>query len=122
MLMGIKEILVITRPDEKKLYQNLLKSGKQFGVKFKYISQKKPNGIAQSLLLGKKFIGRDNVALILGDNFFYSEKLEKTLINATKKNPKAMPVKKNKLTYKTIPFATVCSFFLSPGFTNRQIL
>lgn len=92
MLMGIKEILVITRPDEKKLYQTLLKSGKQFGVKFKYISQKKPNGIAQSLLLGKKFIGRDNVALILGDNFFYSEKLEKTLINATKKNPKGASI------------------------------
>ena len=92
MMMDIREILIITRPDEKKLYQKLLKSGKEFGVKFKYISQKKPNGIAQSFLLGKKFIDTDNVALILGDNFFYSNKLEKTLLNAIKKNQKGASV------------------------------
>ena len=84
MMMDIREILIITRPDEKKLYQKLLKSGKEFGVKFKYISQKKPNGIAQSFLLGKKFINGDNVALILGDNFFYAQSLTKKLKDCIK--------------------------------------
>ena len=92
MMMDIREILVITRPDEQKLYQKLLKTGKEFGVKLKYICQKKPNGIAQSFLLGKKFIGSDNVALILGDNFFYSSNLEKILLNAIKKNQKGASI------------------------------
>lgn len=92
MMMNIREILIITRPEEKKLYQKLLKSGKEFGVKLKYISQKKPNGIAQSFLLGKKFIGSDNVALILGDNFFYSDNLEKILLNAIKNNQKGASI------------------------------
>ena len=86
MLMRIKDILIITRPDEKKLYQKLLGNGKNFGIKFKYISQPKPGGIAESFLLGKKFIGKKNIALILGDNFFYGKNLEKILKKTVKEN------------------------------------
>jgi glucose-1-phosphate thymidylyltransferase len=86
MLMGIKDILIITRPDEKKLYQKLLGNGKNFGTKFKYISQPKPGGIAESFLLGKKFIGKKNIALILGDNFFYGKNLEKILKKTIQEN------------------------------------
>ncbi len=86
MLMGIREILVITRPDEKKLYQKLLGTGKNFGVKFDYIAQPKPGGIAESFLLGKKFIEKKNIVLILGDNFFYGKNLEKILKKTVKKN------------------------------------
>lgn len=86
MLMGIKDILIITRPDEKKLYQKLLGNGKNFGTKFSYISQPKPGGIAESFLLGKKFVGKKNVALILGDNFFYGKNLEKILKKTIQEN------------------------------------
>ena len=79
MLLQIRKILIITRPDEKKLYKKLLGTGKNFGVNFKYISQPKPRGIAESFLLGKNFIGNKNVALILGDNFFYGKNIDKIL-------------------------------------------
>lgn len=92
MMMGIKNILVIIRPDEKKLYQRLLQSGKQFGIKILYKVQLKPNGIAQSFIIGKKFIANSNVALILGDNFFYSSNLESILSTAIKNNKKGASI------------------------------
>ena len=92
MLMGIREILIITRPDEKKLYKKLLGSGKKFGIRFKYMSQPKPGGIAESFLLGKKFIEKKNIVLILGDNFFYGKNLEKILKKAIKKNQRGASI------------------------------
>lgn len=92
MLMGIRDILVITRPDEKKFYKKLLQSGKNFGIKISYTVQKKPKGIAQSFILGENFIGKSNVALILGDNFFYSKNLKKILLNAVRRNYKGASI------------------------------
>lgn len=67
---GIKEILIIVAPERAGDYLNLLGSGKEFGVKFTYEIQDKPEGLAQSFLIGEKFITGDNVAMILGDNIF----------------------------------------------------
>ena len=72
MLAGIRDILIISTPRDIKLYEDLLGDGSQIGLKFKYAVQEKPAGIAQSFIIGDKFIGKDNVALVLGDNIFYS--------------------------------------------------
>lgn len=82
MLAGIKEILVISTPRDIKLYEQLLGDGRQFGVRFEYAVQENPNGIAQAFVIGDKFIGKDNVALILGDNIFYSYGLSRMLDDA----------------------------------------
>lgn len=71
MQVGIKDILIITKPEDKKNFQNLLGNGSKWGIKFSYLIQKKPNGIAEAFILSKKFIGKDQVCLILGDNIFY---------------------------------------------------
>ncbi len=70
--MGIREILIISSERDINLFQNLLKDGKYLGCKFSYLTQSKPNGIAEAFLIGKEFIGESNVTLILGDNIFYS--------------------------------------------------
>jgi glucose-1-phosphate thymidylyltransferase len=67
---GIKEILIIVAPERAGDYLNLLGSGKEFGVRFTYEIQDKPEGLAQAFIIGEKFIGDDNVAMILGDNIF----------------------------------------------------
>ena len=71
MLAGIQEILIISTPDDINNYRRLLNDGSDFGLKFSYAIQKKPKGIGQTFLIGEKFIAKDNVALILGDNLFY---------------------------------------------------
>ena len=71
MLAGIQEILIISTPDDIINYRRLLNDGSDFGLKFSYAIQKKPKGIGQTFLIGEKFIAKDNVALILGDNLFY---------------------------------------------------
>ena len=73
MLAGIKDILIISTPDDMHSFQKLLGDGKQFGVNFSYKVQPEPNGIAQAFILGKDFIGSDSCALILGDNIFYGQ-------------------------------------------------
>lgn len=75
MLAGIKEILIISTPRDLPMYQELLGSGEQIGMKFSYIVQEKPNGLAEAFILGEGFIGDDNVALVLGDNIFYGSYL-----------------------------------------------
>ncbi len=77
MLAGIKEILIISTPRDLPLIESLLKDGSQFGVKFSYEPQAKPEGIAQAFIIGEKFIGKDSVALILGDNIFYGHDITK---------------------------------------------
>ncbi|RKR14780.1 glucose-1-phosphate thymidylyltransferase [Maribacter vaceletii] len=81
MSAGIREILFITTPKDRPLFQNLLGDGSQLGCSFEYISQEKPNGLAEAFILGEKFIGEDKVALILGDNIFYGSGLADLLQN-----------------------------------------
>jgi glucose-1-phosphate thymidylyltransferase len=71
MLAGIKDILIITTPQDKENFQNLLGDGSNWGIRLEYKIQPSPDGLAQAFLLGEEFIGDDNVALILGDNIFY---------------------------------------------------
>ena len=75
MLANIKEILIIVNPEQKKSFFNILGNGRRFGIKINYEIQKKPNGLPEAFKIGAKFIGKDNVALILGDNFFYGQGL-----------------------------------------------
>ncbi|HSU28958.1 MAG TPA: glucose-1-phosphate thymidylyltransferase RfbA [Chitinophagaceae bacterium] len=71
MMAGIREILVITTPEDKSQFQRLLGDGSQLGCRFEYAIQEQPNGLAQAFVIGADFIGKDKVALILGDNIFY---------------------------------------------------
>ncbi|WP_370317348.1 glucose-1-phosphate thymidylyltransferase RfbA [Pseudoalteromonas sp.] len=82
MNAGIKDILIITTPEEQQRFQDLLGSGHDWGVNIEYAAQPSPDGLAQAFLLGEKFIGDSNVALILGDNLFYGHDLVKSLKNA----------------------------------------
>ncbi len=75
MLSGIKDILIITSPGDKKLFIDLLGDGSKFGIRITYEIQNKPEGIAQAFIIGKRFIGKSNVALILGDNLFHGDYL-----------------------------------------------
>ncbi|RPF73864.1 MAG: glucose-1-phosphate thymidylyltransferase [Rickettsiales bacterium TMED289] len=79
MLAGIREILIISTPQDIFRYKELLGDGKNLGVKFSFKVQDKPNGLAEAFILGEKFIGKDNVCLILGDNIFYGSGFQKIL-------------------------------------------
>ncbi len=79
MLAGIRDILLITNPDNEQQYTKLLGSGESFGLNISYARQEKPEGIAQAFLIGEKFIGRDTVSLILGDNIFFGQSFGKML-------------------------------------------
>ena len=82
MEAGIREILIITTPRDNEMFKNLLGDGSQWGMKITYEIQEKPNGLAEAFIIGEKFIGNDNVALILGDNMFYGGNLKDILIKA----------------------------------------
>ncbi|MFF2456760.1 glucose-1-phosphate thymidylyltransferase RfbA [Peribacillus simplex] len=79
MLAGIKDILIISTPIDIPRFKNLLGDGSQLGINISYITQEKPDGIAQAFIIGEDFIGKDSVSLILGDNIFYGHNFTKTL-------------------------------------------
>lgn len=82
MLAGIREILIITTKEDSANYKRLLGVGEDLGLKFEYIIQEKPEGLAQAFILGEKFIGNDPVILILGDNIFYGQGFTNSLLKA----------------------------------------
>lgn len=82
MLAGIREILIITTPRDNQAFRDLVGDGSQWGMRIEYAIQEHPNGLAEAFIIGEEFIGEDNVALILGDNLFYGESLQKTLTMA----------------------------------------
>jgi len=78
---GIKDILIITTPEEQDSFKRLLKDGSELGIKLSYEVQPSPDGLAQAFIIGEKFIGKDKVALVLGDNIFHGHKLSESLKN-----------------------------------------
>lgn len=92
MLSDIKDILIITTPQDQNKFYNLLGNGSSLGINLQYITQPTPDGLAQSFILGKDFIGKDDVCLILGDNIYYGHDLVKLLksgVQNAKKEKKA---------------------------------
>ena len=85
MLAGIRDILIITNPNEDINFKKILKNGSGFGIKIQYLTQQKPNGLPEAFIIGEKFIKKQNVALILGDNFFYGQGFTKRLKKKIKK-------------------------------------
>ena len=84
MLANIKDILIIVNKGELEQYKKILPDGKNLGIKITYEEQNKPRGLPDAFIIGEKFIGKNNVAMILGDNFFYGQNLTKKLIQNTK--------------------------------------
>ena len=82
MLAGIRDILIITTPDDRAAFMRLLGDGSHFGVQFQYAVQPRPDGLAQAFLIGEHFIGDDSVCLVLGDNIFYGQHFSQTLHDA----------------------------------------
>ena len=82
MLAGIRDILVITTPEDNSAFIRLLGDGSRFGVRISYAVQPSPDGLAQALIIGEEFIGSDNVCLVLGDNIFYGQSFTQTLRQA----------------------------------------
>ena len=79
MLSGIRNILIITTPEDQSQFQRLLSDGSQWGINLQYAVQPSPDGLAQAFIIGEKFIGKDKVALVLGDNIFHGSDLGKSL-------------------------------------------
>ena len=84
MLTKIKDILIIVNKGQRNQYKRLIPNGNNLGIKISYLEQDKPRGLPDAFVLGEKFIGKDNVAMILGDNFFYGQNLTKKLLNCAK--------------------------------------
>lgn len=89
MQADIRDVLIITTPRDLKTFKDLLGDGSQWGMNFEYKIQEKPNGLAEAFIIGKEFIGKDNVAMILGDNMFYGEHLAEKLKEANERENEA---------------------------------
>lgn len=85
MLAGIKEVLIITTPQDSESFKKLLGDGSRFGIEISYAVQPNPNGLAEAFIIGEPFVGDDSVCLILGDNIFYGQSLVSKLKNATER-------------------------------------
>ena len=83
MQAGIRDILIITTPDDQAGFQRLIGDGSQWGINLEYAVQPKPEGLAQAFIIGEEFIGNDKVALVLGDNIFHGERLDESLKECT---------------------------------------
>jgi len=86
MLAGIREILLITTPEDQSQFKSLLGDGSQWGLNLQYAVQPKPEGLAQAFIIGESFIGNDSVCLVLGDNIFYGHGLAETMLRAANRN------------------------------------
>ncbi len=84
MLAGIRDILIIVNQGQLSQYKKIIPDGKNYGIKINYLEQKNPNGLPEAFILGERFIKKQNVCLILGDNFFYGQNLSKILKSCTK--------------------------------------
>ena len=89
MQADIREVLIITTPRDSETFKDLLGDGSQWGMHFEYKIQEKPNGLAEAFIIGEEFIGKDNVAMILGDNMFYGEHLAEKLKQANEREDEA---------------------------------
>ena len=86
MLAGIREVLIITTPEDNESFKRLLGDGSQFGIEINYSIQESPDGLAQAFIIGEEFIGSDSVCLVLGDNIFYGQGFSPMLLNAVKQS------------------------------------
>lgn len=86
MLAGIRDILIITTPEDNESFKRLLGDGSDYGVNLSYAVQPSPDGLAQAFIIGEEFIGNDNVCLVLGDNIYYGQSFSKTLKNAASRD------------------------------------
>ncbi|MEJ6079950.1 glucose-1-phosphate thymidylyltransferase RfbA [Vibrio sp. 1-Bac 57] len=86
MLAGIREVLIITTPEDNESFKRLLGNGSDYGINLTYAVQPSPDGLAQAFLIGEEFIGDDNVCLVLGDNIYYGQSFSKTLKNAASRS------------------------------------
>ena len=85
MLAGIRDVLIITTPENQSLFETLFKDGSQWGIKISYAEQPYPGGLAQAFIIGRSFVGKDGVCLILGDNVFYGDSLVRLMQKACKR-------------------------------------
>ena len=85
MLAGIRDVLIITTPQDQPLFESLFKDGSQWGIKISYAEQPYPGGLAQAFIIGRSFVGKDGVCLILGDNVFYGDSLVRLMQKACKR-------------------------------------
>lgn len=86
MLAGIRDVLIITTPEDNESFQRLLGDGSDYGINLSYAIQPSPDGLAQAFIIGEEFIGNDNVCLVLGDNIYYGQSFSKTLKNAASRD------------------------------------
>ena len=126
MLAGIKEILIIVNKGTTNQFKKILLNGQNFGVKITYAEQDKPRGLPDAFKIGKKFIGKDNISLILGDNFFYGQSLSEKLKRASKLKKGAIifsyPVKNpRRFGVVTVKGKKIVSLIEKPTNTNSNL-
>ena len=85
MLAGIRDVLIISTPRDLLVFEDLFGTGEQLGLNFSYAVQEEPRGLADAFIIGREFVGRDNVALVLGDNIFYGQSFSKLLLKVAKR-------------------------------------